>query len=56
MGPTTSDAAVVDPKCRVRGIDALRIADASIFPTCPRANTNLATAVVGEAVADLLST
>jgi choline dehydrogenase-like flavoprotein len=46
--------AVVDTRCRVRGVEGLRVADASIFPGCPRANTNLASIAVGELVADLL--
>ena len=46
--------AVVDPKLRVHGIDALRIADASIMPTIPRANTNAATIMIGEKAADLI--
>ena len=32
---------VVDPRCRVRGFDNLSVADASIFPRIPRANTNM---------------
>jgi choline dehydrogenase-like flavoprotein len=46
--------AVVDPKLRVHGIDALRVADASIMPTIPRANTNAATIMIGEKAADLI--
>jgi len=46
--------AVVDLKLRVHGIDALRVADASIMPTIPRANTNAATIMIGEKAADLI--
>jgi choline dehydrogenase len=54
MGPADQPGSVVDPDCRVLGIDALRVVDASIFPFCPRANTHLATVVVGEVMADRL--
>jgi choline dehydrogenase len=44
---------VVDRQCRVLGIDGLRVVDASIMPTIPRANTNLTTAAIAERVAAL---
>jgi choline dehydrogenase-like flavoprotein len=47
-------AAVVDPQLRVRGIAGLRIADASIFPTLIRGNTNAAVVMVAEKAADLI--
>jgi choline dehydrogenase-like flavoprotein len=50
-GPPDSPFSVVDPNCRVLGCDGLRVADASIFPDCPRSNTNLATIAIGEKVA-----
>ena len=46
--------AVVDTKCRVRGIDSLRIVDSSIFPTVPNGNTNAASIMVGEKAADII--
>ena len=49
-GPTT----VVDDKLRVHGIQGLRIADASIFPTMPSGNTNAPSIMVGEKMADIL--
>jgi choline dehydrogenase len=54
MGPADAATTVVDPECRVLGISGLRVADASIFPSCPRANTNLAAIAIGEKVADQL--
>jgi choline dehydrogenase len=52
MGAPGDRRAVVDPACRVLGVDGLRVADASIFPSVPRANTNLASIMVGELMAD----
>ncbi len=49
-GPNT----VVDEKLRVHGLERLRIADASIFPTMPSGNTNAPAVMVGEKAADLL--
>ena len=46
--------AVVDPQLRVRGIKALRVADASIMPTVPGGNTNAPSIMVGEKAADLI--
>lgn len=52
MGPGAD--AVVDERLRVHGLQGLRIADASIFPTMPSGNTNAAAILVGEKCADLL--
>jgi choline dehydrogenase len=52
MGPADDELAVVDQYCRVRGVDALRVVDASVMPTIPRANTNLTCIMIGEKVAD----
>lgn len=50
-----SDAAsVVDPELRVRGVEGLRIADASIMPRIVRGHTNAPSIVIGEKAADLL--
>jgi choline dehydrogenase len=46
--------AVVDPELRVRGIQGLRVADASIMPTVPGGNTNAATIMVAEKASDLI--
>ena len=46
------DDAVVDEQCRVRGVDGLRVVDASVMPTVPRGNTNAPTIAVAEKAAD----
>ena len=46
--------AVVDPKLRVHGVEGLRVADASIMPTVPGANTNAACIMIGEKASDLI--
>ena len=47
--------AVVDASCRVHGLDNLVIADASVMPTLPRANTNLTVAAIAERVAAMIA-
>lgn len=51
IGPGADRGAVVDALLRVHGIDNLRVADASVLPTVPHANTNLAAILVGEIAA-----
>ena len=46
--------AVVDAELRVRGVLGLRIADASVMPTIPSANTNAAGVMIGEFASRLL--
>jgi choline dehydrogenase len=52
MGPGRE--AVVDAALRVRGIEGLRIADASVMPTVPSANTNAPSIMIGEFASRLL--
>ena len=54
MGPENDPTSVVDDQLRVRGLDGLRVADASIMPTMPSANTNAATIMIGEKCADYI--
>jgi choline dehydrogenase len=50
----SGEQSVVDPELRVRGIEGLRVADASVMPVVPRGNTNAPSIMVGEKAADLL--
>ena len=52
MGPADDPMAVIDQHCRLHGVENLRVADASIMPTIPRANINLTCIMIGERVAD----
>ncbi len=54
MGGKLDCMAVTDPSGRVRGVTRVRIADASIMPHCPRANTNIPTVMVAEKMADTI--
>ena len=55
MGPDSDAMAVVDQHGRVRGVEGLRVADASIMPDVIRANTNATTIMIGERVANWIS-
>jgi choline dehydrogenase len=48
------DDSVVDSTLKVHGLEALRIADASIVPTIPNANTHATVVMIGEKAADLV--
>jgi choline dehydrogenase len=49
------DMAVVDERLRVRGVQSLRVADASVMPTVVSGNTNAACVMIGEKAADMIS-
>lgn len=54
MGRADDPLAVVDPEGRVIGVDALRVADSSIFPRITNGNLNAPSIMVGEKIADHL--
>jgi choline dehydrogenase len=55
MGPESDPAAVVDARGKVHGVDNLYVADASVMPVVPRANTNIPALVVGERISAWLT-
>ena len=55
MGPDSDPMAVVDQRGKVKGLEGLRVADASIMPDCIRANTNCTTIMIGERIADWIN-
>ena len=52
MGLESDPQAVVDQRCRVHGIEGLRVVDASVMPDIPRANTYATVVMIAERVAD----
>jgi 5-(hydroxymethyl)furfural/furfural oxidase len=54
MGAPDDPRTVVDPQGRVLGVEGLYVADASVFPEVPRANTNLPTITAAERLSDLI--
>ncbi|MGH9885029.1 MAG: GMC family oxidoreductase, partial [bacterium] len=54
MGDPAAPTTVVDPECRVLGVDGLRVIDASVMPSVVRANTHLTTVMIAECMAERL--
>jgi|TARA_B110000240_G_scaffold169223_1_gene192048 choline dehydrogenase len=54
MGPDGDPGAVVDSQLRVRGLQGLRVADASVMPVMPSGNTNAPVMMVAEKTADMI--
>ena len=54
MAPHTDPTAVVDDQLRVRGLESLRVVDASIMPTMPSANLNASVLMIAEKAADMI--
>jgi len=50
----SDDASVVDPQLRVRGVDGLRVADASVMPAIVRGHTHAPSVLIGEKASDLI--
>lgn len=54
IGAASNPMAVLDPGCKVRGVEGLRVVDASIMPNIVSANTNLSTMMAAERAASLI--
>ncbi len=54
MGPASDTAAVVDPRLRIHGLEDGYVADCSIIPVVPRANTNIPAVMIAERLATWL--
>jgi len=56
MGPAEDAEAVVDQYGRVHAVEGLVVADASVMPSVPRANTNLTSIMIGERIGEFVRT
>ncbi|EEB95388.1 hypothetical protein MPER_05651 [Moniliophthora perniciosa FA553] len=54
MSPRGASWGVVDPDLKVKGVDGLRVVDASVFPKIPTAHTQVPTYIVAERASDLI--
>jgi len=52
MGDVREPTTVVDPQCRILGVEGLRVIDASVMPSVVRANTHLTTVMIAEVMAE----
>jgi choline dehydrogenase len=55
MGGSSWRTSVTDPELKVRGVQSLRVVDASVMPTVPRGNTNAPVIAIAERAADLIA-
>jgi choline dehydrogenase len=55
MGDPAADGTVVGPDLGVLGTRGLAVADSSVMPVIPRANTNLASMMIGHRAADVMT-
>lgn len=54
MGPSDDPQTVVSPSGKVIGMEGIRVVDASVMPSIPRANTNIPTIMLAERMSDLI--
>jgi choline dehydrogenase len=54
MAPVSDPMGVVDQRLHVRSFENLYVADASVMPKCPRANTHLTSVMIGERAGEWL--